>query len=234
MLDLVEDILVVLITVDTIWNIGETGDIYISNSVQYKRMQSLEGLDSHILIINLVGQGALKRIVNVYRSFNPQNNVNARMKFKYQLELIKNAMIDGCVILGDSNLDYAKVYDDNYCNKNMFSDFNGVLSEFNLIQLVNFETCSRLVGSVRRSSILDHIYIVTIIHFTSRSFFVLRFTSRFMFFFLRFTSCLRYSLFILYSSLQKKERHCGDLIPGPLRRQTSTLIVRPLLPHIFV
>ena len=82
---------------------------------------------------------------------------NARMKFKYQLELIKNAMIDGCVILGDSNLDYAKVCDDNYCNKNMFSDFNDVLSEFFLIQLVYFETCSRLVGSVRRSSILDHI-----------------------------------------------------------------------------
>ena len=57
------------------------------------------------------------------------------------------------------NLDNAKVYDDNYCNKNLFSDFNDVLSEFNLIQLVNFETWSRLVGSVRRSSILDHIYV---------------------------------------------------------------------------
>ena len=41
----------------------------------------------------------------------------------------------------------------------MFSDFNDVLSEFNLVQLVNFVTWSRLVGWVRRSSILDHIYV---------------------------------------------------------------------------
>ena len=62
-----------------------------------------------------------------------QNNVNARTKFKYQLEIIKSAMLDGCIVIGDFNLGYAKVYDDNYCTKNLFMDFDVVLSEFNLV-----------------------------------------------------------------------------------------------------
>ena len=41
----------------------------------------------------------------------------------------------------------------------MFSDFDEVLAEFKLIQLVKFETWSRMVGTERRSSILDHIFI---------------------------------------------------------------------------
>ena len=51
------------------------------------------------------------------------------------------------------------MYDDNYCNKLLFNDFEDALSGFNLIQVVNFNTWSRLVGTVLRSSILDHIYI---------------------------------------------------------------------------
>ena len=35
---------------------------------------------------------SVKNIINVYRSFNPQGNVNARAKFGYQIEIIKNAM----------------------------------------------------------------------------------------------------------------------------------------------
>ena len=92
-------------------------------------------------------------IINVYKSSNPQNNANARTKFKQHLQIIKNAMTVNCVILGDFNLDYAKAYDVNYCNKNFFSDFDEVLSEFELIQLVKFETWSRMVGIKRRSSI---------------------------------------------------------------------------------
>ena len=87
------------------------------------------------------------------------NNVNARTKFRYQLEVIKRAWTLNCVTVGDFNLDYAKAYYLNYSNKNFFADFDEVLSEFELVQLVKFETWSRMVGSERRSSILDHIYI---------------------------------------------------------------------------
>ena len=133
--------------------------IYISNCVQYRRMEQLEGVNSNNGIIDLKGCRSVNRLINIYRSFNPQDNVNARAKFKYQLELIKNAMTSKCVIVGDFNMDYAKIYDDNYNNKNLFQDFDDILSDFNLIQVVKFETWSRMVGTERRSSILDHIYI---------------------------------------------------------------------------
>ena len=78
-----------------------------------------------------------------------QNNVNARTKFKYQLDIIKSTMLDGCIVKGDFNLDYAKVFDDNYCNKNLFMDFDDVLSEFNLVQHINFVTCPLAMCSSR-------------------------------------------------------------------------------------
>ena len=133
--------------------------IYVNNSIQYRRMKHLEGSESHIIIIDLEGRCPVKRIINVYRSFNPQNNASARENFIYQLEVIKNAMTTDCLIVGDFNIDYARVNDVNYGNRNLFMDFDEKLSQFNLIQLVDFETWSRMVGTVRRSSILDHISI---------------------------------------------------------------------------
>ena len=64
-------------------------------------MYNLEGTNSHIVIIDLEGPITVKRIINVYRSFNPQNNVSARDKFKYQLEIIKSAMTQSTVLIGD-------------------------------------------------------------------------------------------------------------------------------------
>ena len=62
------------------------------------------------------------------------------------------------MIVGDFNLDFSKAYNVKYSNKNFFSDFDEVLSEFELVQLVKFKTRSRMVGTDRRSFILDHIY----------------------------------------------------------------------------
>ena len=50
-------------------------------------------------------------------NINPQNNVMARDKFKYQLQLIKEASTVKCLILGDFNLDYSRVSDVHYVNK---------------------------------------------------------------------------------------------------------------------
>ena len=63
--------------------------IYISNKINYKRMKELEGMNSNMVIIDIKCGGSVSRIINLYRSFNPQNNVTAREKFKYQLQLKK-------------------------------------------------------------------------------------------------------------------------------------------------
>ena len=67
-------------------------------------------------------------------------------------------MCEGCILLGDLNLDYSKLNDVTYSHKNFFSDFDETLVNCDLIQLVGFVTWSRMVGNMRRTSILDHVY----------------------------------------------------------------------------
>ena len=83
--------------------------------------------------------------------------------FLKQLNLIKTAFTNGCVILGDFNLDYKMRHDINYPRANYFNLFDDVLGDLNLMQLVDFPTWSRLVGLSWRTSVLDHIYVNNII-----------------------------------------------------------------------
>ena len=53
---------------------------YVSKSVSYVRRYDLEGLDSNLIIIDLEGTLNI-RLVNVYRSFAPQNGILQREKF---------------------------------------------------------------------------------------------------------------------------------------------------------
>ena len=76
--------------------------------MKYERKRNLEGKDSQLVIIDFEENREIKRIINIYRCFNPNGNVNPREKFKYQLNSIKNAMIPKTVLLGDFNLDYEK------------------------------------------------------------------------------------------------------------------------------
>ena len=77
--------------------------IYITKNLNYKRNVKLERKDSHLVIIDIEGNSEIKRVINIYRCFNPVGNVSPRDKFKYQLNLIKNAMTPKTVILGDFN-----------------------------------------------------------------------------------------------------------------------------------
>ena len=100
------------------------------------------------------------RLINVYQSFAPQNNVSQREKFKYHLSLINTAMCNSnCILLGDFNLNFAKKNDINYSHVRYFDDFENVLSDKNLIQLIEFPTWSRIVNNVLMESKLDHIYV---------------------------------------------------------------------------
>ena len=58
--------------------------IFISNRVNYTRKSILEGVDSHIVIIDIEGKSDINRIINVYRCFNPEGNYTAREKFRYK------------------------------------------------------------------------------------------------------------------------------------------------------
>ena len=119
---------------------------------------SLEGVDSNLIIIDIEGKSPT-RIINVYRSFNPQNGQSQRNKFKYQLSLIREAFVKGTILLGDFNIDYQKKHCVNYSSGSLFEDFEEILSHLNLIQIVECATWSQIVNNCFVESLLDHIYV---------------------------------------------------------------------------
>ena len=132
---------------------------YIKNSIKYERCTELEGVNKHLVIVDVLnGKKPKKRIINIYRSFNPQGT-SQREHFSCQLDLIKLAFNRDSVLIGDLNLDYATKFNVNYQRETLFELFDTKLGALNLIQIVNFDTWSRMVGPVLRSSILDHIYV---------------------------------------------------------------------------
>ena len=131
--------------------------IYVNERIKYRRRNDLEGVNSHIVILDIEGHKKV-RIISIYRTFKPQENSTARDKFNYQLDLIKIALSPETVLLGDFNIDDAKRFEVNYSNRNLFCDFEEKLSDHGLFQHINFVTWSRLISGDLKSSILDHVY----------------------------------------------------------------------------
>ena len=77
-------------------NVKSRVGLYINSKLNYIRRPNLEGINSHVVVIDLTGTNEL-RIINVYRSFNPTNGMNPKELFSYQLNLIKIANIQTIV-----------------------------------------------------------------------------------------------------------------------------------------
>ena len=78
--------------------------MYIKSDLSYRRRFELEGKDSNVIIIDLVDERKT-RIINLYRTFNPVG-MTARNKFIQQLKIVKHALTNNSILLGDFNLDY--------------------------------------------------------------------------------------------------------------------------------
>ena len=131
--------------------------VYISNNVQYVRRQDLEGMNAHLIVIDIKASVEV-RIINIYRCFNPQEGITSKEKFLMQLNLIKSAITQHTILLGDFNIDYSKRFDAEYRLRGLFGSFDEFLGDVGLIQMVNFPTWSRVVQNTYRDSILDHVY----------------------------------------------------------------------------
>ena len=129
---------------------------YISNCLKYSRLVHLEGIGNHIVIIDIEEKNRPRRIINIYRCFNPLN-VTARYFFVKQLDLIHAAFNEDAILLGDLNIDYLRKHDIRYSNAALFDLFDQKLGALNLVQLIDFPTWSRVVGLCLRSSRLDNL-----------------------------------------------------------------------------
>ena len=129
----------------------------ISSGLDYIRRRDLEGINNHLIVIDVRSSKSF-RLINVYRPFNPRNNVHPRVFFENQLKIIKTACTKNTVLLGDLNLDWFKKELRQYAFRAYFDDFERVLSGTDLVQMVNFPTWSRTINGVVKESLLDHFY----------------------------------------------------------------------------
>ena len=76
--------------------------IYLLNDVVYLRKKTLEGVDSQLVVIDIEGKCDVRKIINDYRCFDPQEGITPREKLKKkQLRLIENAMVPKTILLCD-------------------------------------------------------------------------------------------------------------------------------------
>ena len=108
--------------------------IYLKNNLNYIRHRSLEGTNSHLIIIDVKSGRVAKRIINIYRSFNPMG-MTQRDSFTLQCDLIKTAFNCDTVIMGDLNLDYNKKYDVNYSGCHLFEILDEKMYVFCIMNL---------------------------------------------------------------------------------------------------
>ena len=135
---------------------------YVKNSINYKRRMDLEGENNNVVIIE-VGDSKKFLVINIYRSFSTQHGVTLMDKFTTQLDLIRKSSEKNpnyqLIVLGDFNLNYAKIHNTDYNYKTFFDKLNEVVQSLNLSQIVREITWSRVVNGSIKESILDHIYI---------------------------------------------------------------------------
>ena len=132
--------------------------VYVSNRISYTRRQDLEIKNMHVIILD-VNDTKKHRIINIYRSFNPQSTSSQKQFFEAQLLLIQTNITSNTIILGDFNLDQNKIYNPNYSHKLYFEALNTAFQPHNLMQIVDFDTWSRIINNETKSSLIDHVYV---------------------------------------------------------------------------
>ena len=132
--------------------------IYVRNNVSYVRRTDLEVKNMHIVIID-INNTKKHRIITIYRPFNPQITISQKEFFERQLQILKTNITPNTLVLGDFNLDQRKNFDPQYGHKLYFESLRNAFEQHRLIQVVTFDTWSRVINNVVKSSIIDHIYL---------------------------------------------------------------------------
>ena len=142
---------------------------YVRSGIPYVRRSDLEGMDNNLVIIDVVLGKKKFVIINLYRSFAEQHNVSTTVRFATQLDIISQTISNNPthtpVVLGDFNLDFMQIHNPQYRLKNNLEALNKIMSESNMLQIVDYRTWSRNINGILKESTLDHIYVndVTIV-----------------------------------------------------------------------
>ena len=130
---------------------------YIKNGLHYRRRHDLEEKNRHLMIID-IETNPQTRIITIYRTFKPQQQITSRDHFKLQLQIINRVTTDNTLLLGDFNLDEKKRFITNYNQRRLFDDFEEINGHHHFKQLVSEPTWERMIEGQLRNSVIDHVY----------------------------------------------------------------------------
>jgi hypothetical protein len=74
----------------------------VASKINYVRRHDIEGKNTYLVIIDIKSEKDL-RIINIYRTFAPQDDSTPRQFFICHLNLVKIAFTNNTVFLGDTN-----------------------------------------------------------------------------------------------------------------------------------
>ena len=134
--------------------------MYINNKISYQRRTDLEKGDCGVIIIDIKLQQNY-RILGLYRTFNPNNQISEYDYFKSQIDIITDSCADHSItsiVMGDFNLNENQKNNSQYSHHRYYDLLQSKFNDINLIQIVKFNTWSRLVENTWKESCLDHIY----------------------------------------------------------------------------
>ena len=96
----------------------------------------------------------------MYRSFHPPDGLSATDFFVGLLETISHAICRNCFVKGDFNLqgrnNLNQITPICFLPLNTLKNF---AAKLNLIQVVDFNTWSRIINGNRKQPLLDHVYL---------------------------------------------------------------------------
>ena len=139
--------------------------IYINNQITYQRRFDLEKPNCGIIIID-INITRKYRIHCLYRVFQPNNQDTQYGYFKSQMDILSETGAEDStvsIIMGDFNLDEKQKNNTQYSHHRYYDLLQEKFNELNMIQLIKFNTWSRLVGNgavgnILKESCLDHLY----------------------------------------------------------------------------
>ena len=112
----------------------------------------------HLIIVDLDLEVKV-RIITLYRTFRPTNNMSTKEFFEEQISIANNNVLPKTVLLGDFNLDDKMLYRLDYMHWSLCNLLTDFTTRHSFLQMVKFPTWSRVISNVLKESTLDHIYV---------------------------------------------------------------------------
>ena len=112
---------------------------YIRNDINYTRRNDLETEGYHVIIIDIHSDDNL-RLINLYRPFRPPGLISPNDFFKVQLNIVKSALKNDCIVMGDFNLDARMDHRPDYHHKVPLTFLSEFALNQGLSQIINFST----------------------------------------------------------------------------------------------